>query len=136
MNKKGFTLLELLVVIAIIGLLLFFLVPNLLGVQDRGKEAAVKGVMHNVQLAIEAYNMENMTYPIGADIPLSSLCNNYLIAGGYLTAVPNNPFTGVAYTDSDSSGQIKYSYDDSTGKYTLIGYKRGGVFTIQTLSNM
>jgi prepilin-type N-terminal cleavage/methylation domain-containing protein len=136
MKNKGFTLLELLVVIAIIGLLLFFLVPNLLGVQDRGKEAAVKGIMHNVQLAIEAYNMENTIYPVGTDIPLYSLCNNYLVGGGYLTAVPNNPFTGAAYTDSDSSGQIKYSYDDSTGKYSLVGYKRGGVFKIQTLSNM
>jgi type II secretion system protein G len=135
MQRKGFTLIEILVVIAILGLLIFFLVPNFLGVQDRGKEAAVKGVMHSVQLALEAYNMENEVYPVATDTPLQSLCENYLIPGGYLTAVPNNPFTGVAYKDSDTAGKIVYTYDDASGQYTLTGYKRNGRTKILELSN-
>lgn len=136
MNRKGFTLIEILVVIAILGLLIFFLVPNLLGVQDRGKEAAVKGVMRSVQLAIEAYNMENLVYPVAADQPLASFVTNYLIPGGYMVEVPTNPFTGVAYTDGDTAGKIIYTYDDSEGKYTLAGYRRGGILKILELSNM
>ncbi|MBU0686978.1 MAG: prepilin-type N-terminal cleavage/methylation domain-containing protein [Candidatus Margulisbacteria bacterium] len=136
MHKKGFTLLEILVVIAVLALLIFFLVPNLLSVQDRGKEAAVKGVMRNVQLAVEAYNMENLIYPIGSDVPLKTFIENYLMPGGYMTEVPKNPFTGVAYTDGDSSGKVMYSYDDSTGKYSLKGYKRGGLLKIIELTNM
>ena len=136
MRRKGFTLIEILVVIAILGLLIFFLVPNLLGVQDRGKEAAVKGIMRSVQLAVEAYNMENLVYPIAVDVPMESFCNNYLIAGGYVTEVPTNPFTGTTYTDSDTAGKILYTYDDSTGKYIITGYKRGGLLKILELSNM
>jgi type II secretion system protein G len=134
--KKGFTLVEILVVIGIIGLLAVFLVPSLLGARDRAKETAVKGVMHSVQLALEAYQMENEVYPIAKNIPLESLVKNYLIAGDYLADVPKNPFTGVKYTDGDLAGKIIYGYDDATGKYTLTGYKRNGLAKLQELSNM
>jgi len=135
-GQNGFTLIEILVVIGIIGLLSIFLVPNLLGARDRAKEAAVKGVMHSVQLAVEAYQMENEVYPMGANIPLESLCKNYLMQGGYIASVPKNPFTGKEYTDGDVAGKIVYSYNDTTGAYTLIGYKRNGISKILELSNM
>ena len=135
-NKKGFTLIEVLVVIGIIGLLSLFLVPSLLGARDRAKEAAVKGVMHTVQLAIEAYQMENSVYPLGTNLPLESLCRNYLMTGGYIADVPKNPFTGVQYTDADVAGKISYSYNDTTGAYTLIGYKRNGTSKILELTNL
>ena len=134
--KKGFTLMEILVVIGIIGLLAVFLVPNLLGARDRAKETAVKAVMHSVQLAVEAYQMENEVYPLGTNIPLESLCKNYLIGGGYIAVVPKNPFTGLEYTDADLMGKIMYSYNDTTGAYTLTGYKRNGTTKIIDLSNM
>lgn len=134
--KKGFTLIEILVVIGIIGLLSVFLVPNLLGARDRGKEAAVRGVMHTVQLAVEAYQMENEVYPIAKNISLPTLCRDYLLAGGYVAAIPKNPFTGKEYTESDTSGRIVYSYDDPSDKYTLTGYKRNGMAKLQELSNM
>jgi type II secretory pathway pseudopilin PulG len=129
-------MIELLVVIGIIALLAVFLVPNLLGAKDRAKETAVKGVMHSIQLAIEAYEMENQTYPIDNNIGLESLCNNYLMAGGYIVSVPKNPFTGKEYKDADAAGKVIYNYDDASGKYTLTGYNRTGMKKIQELSNM
>jgi len=135
-NRRGFTLVEILVVIGIIGLLSVFLVPNLLGARDRAKEAAVKGVMHTVQLAVEAYQMENEVYPMGTNVPLASLCRDYLLGGGYLAAIPKNPFTGKEYTDADVAGKIIYNYDSTTGGYTLTGYKRNGVTKLQVLTNM
>jgi hypothetical protein len=42
----------------------------------------------------------------------------------------------VKYADGDLSGKIIYSYDDTTGKYTLTGYKRNGLAKLQELSNM
>lgn len=136
MRKNGFTMIELLVVIGIIGLLAVFLVPSLMGARDRAKEAAVKGVMHSVQIAVEAYEMENNTYPLETSIALESLCKNYLMAGEYISSVPKNPFTGKEYTDADAAGKIIYSYDDSTRKYTISGYNRTGLKKIQELSNM
>lgn len=135
-NRSGFTLVEILVVIGIIGLLSMFLVPNLLGSRDRAKETAVKGVMHSVQLAIEAYQMENEVYPLGKNIPLESLCKNYLMPGGYIASVPKNPFTGKAYADADGAGKIIYNYNDTTAVYTLAGYKRNGFSKALELTNM
>jgi len=136
MKKKGFTLIEILVVIGIIGLLAVFLVPNLLGAQDRAKEAAVKAVMHSLQLAVEAYNLENESYPVARGAGVENLCRNYLLIGGYLTAVPKNPFTGKEYKDADVAGKIIYDYNDVEGRYTLTGYKRNGISKILELSNM
>ena len=134
--RKGFTMIELLVVIGIIGLLAVFLVPNLLGAKDRAKEMAVKGVMHSLQLGIEAYEIENQIYPLEKNIALASLCNNYLMAGSYVAEVPKNPFTGKEYQDADLSGKIIYSYDEVAGKYTLTGYNRTGIKKIQELTNL
>lgn len=135
-KRRGFTLVEILVVIAIIGLLSAFMVPKLLGVQDRGKDTAVKSVMHSVQLAIEAYHMENEVYPMGSDITVAALCENYLMPGNYISAVPKNPFTGKPYTAGDAPGKILYQYDDNSGNYTLTGYNRSGRGKVLELNNM
>jgi type II secretion system protein G len=136
MRRRAFTLVEILVVIAIIGLLSVFLVPKLLGVQDRGKDTAVKSVMHSVQLAIEAYHMENEVYPMGKDINVKSLCENYLMPGNYISAVPKNPFTGKPYAENDTAGKILYQYNDNTGNYTLTGYNRSGRGKVLELNNI
>jgi general secretion pathway protein G len=134
--KNGFTLIELLVVIAIISIIAAFMMPNFLGVQDRAKEAGVKAVMHSIQLAVESYNMENEAYPMGSNIPMRELIDNYLTQGGYVTSIPKNPFTGKDYTVSDSAGKVIYVYDDSTASYKLIGYKRNGFSKLLELGNM
>ncbi|MBN3033414.1 MAG: prepilin-type N-terminal cleavage/methylation domain-containing protein [Candidatus Saganbacteria bacterium] len=134
--RKGFTLVEILVVIGIIGLLAVFLAPNLLGARDRAKEAGVKGVMHTVQLAIEAYQMDNNVYPIAYNLPLESLCRNYLMGGGYMAAVPKNPFTGQEYADGDVMGKIIYNYTDATQVYALTGYKKNGIAKVLELTNL
>jgi general secretion pathway protein G len=135
-NRKGFTLMELLVVIGIIGLLAVFLVPNLLGAKDRAKETAVKGVMHSIQLAVEAYEMTNLVYPLDNNLPLESLCRNYLMAGGFIASVPKNPFTGIEYKDADVAGKVIYNLDQVKGVYTLTGYNRSGISKIQELTNL
>lgn len=136
MNKKGFTLIEMLVVIGIIGILAGFLYPAFMGAQNKAKEAAVKAVMHSVQLAVETYNMENNTYPIAGKISLKALYDEYLQPGEYLSEIPKNPFTNKFYSDGDSSGKILYSYDAGKNIYTITGYKRNGFSKVQELSNM
>lgn len=135
-RRRGFTLIEILIVITIIGLLAYYLVPRLLGTEDRAKEAAVKAVMHSVQISIESYNLENETYPVAQNITLRDLCDNYLLPANYIGSVPKNPFTGQLYTANDVAGKIMYTFDNKSGKYTLSGYDRGGNREIFELSNI
>lgn len=135
-TRGGFSLIELLVVIAIIGILAVMMMPNFLGAQDRAREAGVKSVMHAVQLSVEHYHSDHETYPTGAGVTLAAFCESILVADGYLSSVPKNPFTGGAYTAEDTAGQITYSYDADAGQYTLVGVKRDGATVLLTLSNV
>jgi hypothetical protein len=73
---------------------------------------------------------------MGNNIPLRELIDNYLVQGGYVTAIPKNPFTGKEYGVSDKAGKVIYVYDDSTAAYKLIGYKRNGFSKLLELGNM
>ena len=133
-KKNGFTMVELLIVIAIIGVLSALMMPNFVSIQDRAKEVSVKAIVLSVQNALENYQIDSGQYPNGSDLPISDLCE-ILIADGYLTQTPTNPFTGANYTADDTSGQITYSYDSNTGVYSISAVKRDGSTNILTVSN-
>lgn len=62
-NNSGFTLIELLVVISIIGLLSSVVLVSLSGVKTKAKEAKVQTEIHQIELALQAYNAEHGGYP-------------------------------------------------------------------------
>jgi len=133
-GRKGFTLIELLIVITIIGILGSMLIPNLSAAQDKAKDAAVKAVMHTLQLAVESYAIDEGTYPDLSGASVEELYGT-LSEGGYLRSLPKNPFTGAAYTSSDTSGQVMYTYDSDTQGYALEGYSRVQDKVLMKLTN-
>ena len=57
--KRGFTLVELLVLLAFIGLLLFFVVPNLTGFMKKSDDNKYNAFLNDIFLATEAYIQKN-----------------------------------------------------------------------------
>jgi general secretion pathway protein G len=86
----GFTLIELMIVVVIIGILAAIAIPNFQHLIKRSKEASVRGNVHTIQLAIEAYAVDHAAvYPVQAnDAQIQAL-----LPGG---AYPENPFTRAA----------------------------------------
>jgi prepilin-type N-terminal cleavage/methylation domain-containing protein len=87
-RREGFTLIELMIVVVILGVLMSIIIPNFLQLQDRAKEAKVKGAAHTVQLAAEDFAVRNdgLYSDAGGDLLA-------LLPGG---ALLDNAFSGVA----------------------------------------
>jgi len=134
-GERGFTLIELLVVIAIVVILAVFLVPRLLAAQDRARNAAVAAIVRDLQTAVQAYEVDNNTPPqYAATVGCGTLAGD-LVTSGHLPSVPKNPFSGASCADADTAGKIEYTFDSTTGKYTIKGYGRDGTTVVIQVSN-
>src|SRR4051812_44382193 len=62
-SSAGFTLIELLTVISIIGLLASIMLASLTAARQRGIEGKITQEIHDLQLAVESYQLDHGTYP-------------------------------------------------------------------------
>lgn len=78
-SREGFTLIELMIVIVVLGILASIAVPKLSEVREKANIAVIKSDLHNIQIALEMYYVDNNSYPADTvdpgveDIPVDAL---------------------------------------------------------------
>lgn len=153
-TKHAFTMVELLVVVLIIGVLAAIASANFVGVQAKSKTAAVKGLMHCVQVAAEAYSVDSGGHYSSSVVQLINYApgGSNSLAAGTAGNWPPNPvdstvasvITGGSYTDaaaiiaarsttgSGTPGQAEYAGTTDLMSYGIKGYNSDGT---QVLDN-
>lgn len=75
-QDEGFTLIELLIVIVILGILATVVVFAVGGITDQGQESACKAELKTVEVAVEAYRAQELTYPTNSATQMASYWRN------------------------------------------------------------
>lgn len=137
--RRGFTLIELLVVIAIIGLLSSVVLAALSTARGQANDARRLADMHNLQAALELYNLKHGGYPTsnasgcgGWETTGSDAAgNNFvsaLVADGVLPTGMKDPTPGL---ENSCGNYAYYRYnastngcDSSRGPFYILGIRQ------------
>ena len=125
-NRKGFTLIELMIVVVIIGILAAIAIPNFISMQDRAKEAKVKGGAHTLQLAAEDFAVRNDGIYSDAAADVGPLLPQDPNGGNNL----QNAFDGT-WTEPTWAGAAA-----NTGGIGILAIQQGGVNVGYTINGV
>jgi general secretion pathway protein G len=102
--EQGFTLLELMIVMVIISMLAAIAIPSYVNNIRNAKEAVLREDLHTMRAAIDSYTVDKQKAPQALDD---------LVQGGYLKAMPKDPFTNRTDTWMPSQDDTLMSLDQT-----------------------
>ena len=102
--EQGFTLLELMIVMVIISMLAAIAIPSYVNNIRNAKEAVLRDDLHTMRAAIDSYTVDKQKAPQALDD---------LVQGGYLKAMPKDPFTNRTDTWMPSQEDTLMSLDQT-----------------------
>ncbi len=136
--RRAFTLIELLIVVAIIGILAAIAVPNFLNAQIRSKLAKVQADHKAISTALEAYFIDQNSYPGDHDLDRYMAGEDGLFhlttPISYMSSLPTDPFvvkklggmlnlgTSNAYAPEGRPDYEMGSGSDNEGQYRVHAY--------------
>lgn len=131
-SNNGFTMIELMVVILILGVLMAMTIPRFTVVREQARIGAMKMNLHNVQVVIEAFHMEQGYY---ADDFYEDEYGAYFPGGVWneeIGRLPTNPWTGRQmdpdeFNPEDYDKQSDISNTEADGPNDWFGYGAGEI---------
>lgn len=139
-RQKGFTLIEIMVVIVILGILGSFVVPNIMGSQERANMQKAVSDINALETSLKMYKMDNYDYP-STEQGIEALVSQTDIEPlprrfpdeGYITRLPKDPW-GNEYQllNPGENGKIdvftmgpdgEAGTDDDIGNWNLQDYQ-------------
>jgi len=98
-NNRGFTLIEIMVVIVILGILGSFVVPNIMGSQERANLQKAVSDINSLETSLKMYKLDNYQYP-STEQGIEALVTETDVEPlprrfpeeGYITRLPKDPW--------------------------------------------
>ncbi|WP_286264522.1 type II secretion system major pseudopilin GspG [Thalassotalea atypica] len=139
-KHQGFTLIEIMVVIVILGILGSFVVPNIMGSQERANLQKAVSDINALEASLKMYKLDNYKYP-STEQGIESLVTATDIEPlprrfpeeGYITRLPKDPWgNDYQLLNPGENGKIdvftmgpdgEASTDDDIGNWNLADYQ-------------